>query len=121
MEKNLGEPEEQREGELVKEEVRGGGEEKLQKLFCPPSYRSGFEKLGKMAKNCAVAKAQPKREIDFLLEGIDFYTSINGKELNKSTNPDEAIACCAAVQVEIYKFIGSHMNAMEQNICNDAG
>ena len=55
MEKNLGEPAEQREGELVKEEVRGGGEEKLQKLFCPPSYRSGFEKLGKMAKKCAVA------------------------------------------------------------------
>ena len=45
----------QREGELVKEEVKGGGEEKLQKLFCPPSYRSGFEKLGKMAKKCAVA------------------------------------------------------------------
>ena len=55
VEKNLGEPEEQREGELVKEEVRGGGEEKLQKLFCPPSYRSGFEKLGKMAKKCAVS------------------------------------------------------------------
>ena len=86
MEKNLGEPEEQREGELVKEEVRGGGEEKLQKLFCPPSYRSGFEKLGKMAKKCAVAKAQPKREIDFLLEGIDFYTSINGKELNQQVD-----------------------------------
>ena len=55
VEKNLGEPAEQREGELVKEEVRGGGEEKLQKLFCPPSYRSGFEKLGKMAKKCAVS------------------------------------------------------------------
>ena len=39
---------------VMKEEVRGG-EEKLQKLFCPPSYRSGSEKLGKMAKKCAVA------------------------------------------------------------------
>ena len=39
-----------------------------------------------MAKKCAVAKAQPKREIDFLLEGIDFYTSINGKELNEQVD-----------------------------------
>ena len=72
------------------------------------------------AKRTLSAKAQPKREIDFLLEGIDFYTSINGKELNKSTNPDEAIAYSAAVQVKIYRK-PYDMNAMELNICNNAG
>ena len=104
--------EEQREGEVVAEEevvkveAGGGGDESgracgaqgrgvgegrgqrrwRRKTAKTPSYRSGFEKLGKMAKNCAVAKAQPKREIDFLLEGIDFYTSINGKELNQQVD-----------------------------------
>ena len=38
------------------------------------------------AKRTLSAKAQPKREIDFLLEGIDFYTSINGKELNEQVD-----------------------------------
>ena len=50
------------------------------------------------AKRTLFASAQAKRQIDSLFEGIDFYTSINGKELNKST-----IVYSAAVQVKIYR------------------
>merc|ERR1712154_464999 len=64
------------------------------------------------AKRTLSASAQANIEIDSLFEGIDFYTSIpkiqkllqdffNGKELNKSINPDEAVAYGAAVQAAI--------------------
>merc|ERR1712130_938639 len=50
------------------------------------------------AKRTLSASAQANIEIDSLFEGIDFY---NGKELNKSINPDEAVAYGAAVQAAI--------------------
>merc|ERR1712158_29544 len=66
------------------------------------------------AKRTLSASAQASIEIDSLFEGIDFYTSItrarfeelnadlfSGKELNKSINPDEAVAYGAAVQAAI--------------------
>merc|ERR1711912_170472 len=62
------------------------------------------------AKRTLSSAAQANIEIDSLFEGVDFYTSItrarfeelfNGKELNKSINPDEAVAYGAAVQAAI--------------------
>merc|ERR1712107_749246 len=78
------------------------------------------------AKRTLSASAQANIEIDSLFEGIDFYTSItrarfeelcsdlfkgtlepvekamrDAKELNKSINPDEAVAYGAAVQAAI--------------------
>merc|ERR1711884_374798 len=66
------------------------------------------------AKRTLSASAQANLEIDSLFEGIDFYTSITrarfeelcsdffkGKELNRSINPDEAVAYGAAVQAAI--------------------
>eukprot|EP00731_Ephydatia_muelleri_P022395 Em0014g986a len=81
------------------------------------------------AKETLSSSAQASIEIDSLFEGIDFYTTItrarfeelnadlfrgtlepvqkllqdffNGKELNKSINPDEAVAYGAAVQAAI--------------------
>merc|ERR1712130_713 len=50
------------------------------------------------AKRTLSASAQASIEIDSLFEGIDFF---NGKELNKSINPDEAVAYGAAVQAAI--------------------
>merc|ERR1712004_400311 len=62
------------------------------------------------AKRTLSASAQASVEIDSLYEGVDFYTSLtrarfeemfHGKELNKSINPDEAVAYGAAVQAAI--------------------
>merc|ERR1712004_5563 len=50
------------------------------------------------AKRTLSASAQANIEIDSLFEGEDFF---NGKELNKSINPDEAVAYGAAVQAAI--------------------
>merc|ERR1712045_924523 len=66
------------------------------------------------AKRTLSSAANANIEIDSLYEGVDFYSSItrarfeelcsdlfNGKDLNKSINPDEAVAYGAAVQAAI--------------------